>query len=53
MSNGAVRVTVPAGWSAPSLTGADAGYTTASTGTVGVAGQMITVTGVTLAAAGR
>ncbi len=51
MSGGAVRVTVPTGWSAPSLTGTDAGYTTASTGTVGVAGQVITVTGVTLAGA--
>ncbi len=49
MSNGAVRVTVPSGWSAPSTTGTAAGYTTASTGTVGVAGQVITVTGVTLA----
>ena len=49
MSNGAVRVTVPTGWSAPSLTGTAAGYTTAGTGTVGVAGQVITVTGVTLA----
>ncbi len=49
MSSGAVRVTVPTGWSAPSLTGTAAGYTTASTGTVGVAGQVITVTGVTLA----
>ncbi|HUP31987.1 MAG TPA: hypothetical protein VM184_03065, partial [Gaiellaceae bacterium] len=49
MSGGAVRVTVPAGWSAPSLTGTDAGFTTASTGTVGVAAQVITVTGVTLA----
>ena len=40
MSNGAVRVTVPTGWSAPSTTGTAAGYTTASTGTVGVAGQV-------------
>ena len=40
---------VPAGWSAPSTTGTAAGYTTASTGTVGVAGQVVTVTGVTLA----
>ena len=51
MSNGVVRVTVPAGWSAPSLTTTAAGYTTASTGVVGVAGQVITVTGVTLAGA--
>ena len=52
MSNGAVRLTVPTGWSAPSTTGTAAGYTTASTGTVGVAGQVITVTGVTLAGGG-
>ncbi len=49
MSNGAVELTVPTGWSAPSLTGLAAGYTTASTGTVGVSGQVITVSGVTLA----
>ena len=49
MSNGAVRVTVPTGWSAPSTTGTAAGYTTASTGTVGIVGQVVTVTGVTLA----
>ncbi|HUH14586.1 MAG TPA: hypothetical protein VML35_01735, partial [Gaiellaceae bacterium] len=51
MSGGAVRVTIPTGWSAPSLTGTAAGFTTASTGTVGVSGQEITVTGVTLAGA--
>src|SRR5207248_3000867 len=49
-TNGAVTVVVPSGWSAPSLTGTNAGSTTASTGTVGVAGQTITVSGVTLAA---
>ena len=49
MVNGAVRLTVPTGWSAPSTTGTAAGYTTASTGTVGVAGQVVTVTGVSLA----
>jgi hypothetical protein len=52
MRNGTVNLTVPAGWSAPSLTTNAAGYTTASTGVVGVAGQVITVTGVTLLAAG-
>ena len=52
MSSGAVRVTLPAGWTAPSTTSTAAGYTTASTGTVGVAGQVITVTGVTLAGGG-
>src|SRR5205085_707854 len=49
MNNGAVKVTAPTGWSAPSTTGTDAGFTTSSTGTVGVSGQTITVTGVTLA----
>ena len=50
LNAGAVEVTVPANWSAPSLTSSNAGYTTSSTGTVGVSGQVITVTGVTLAA---
>src|SRR5205085_127619 len=49
MNNGAVEVTVPANWSAPSTTSSAKGYTTSSTGTVGVAGQLITITGVTLA----
>jgi hypothetical protein len=50
-NGGAVTVVAPAGWSAPSTTPTDAGYTTSSTGTVSVAGQTITVSGVTLAAA--
>ena len=49
MSNGAVQIDVPAGWSAPSTTGTAAGYSTASSGTLGVSGQTITVTGLTLA----
>src|SRR6266508_2750826 len=52
MSNGSVTVDVPSGWSAPSTTGANAGYTTSSTGTVSVAGQTITVSSVTLAGGG-
>ncbi|MGE5690197.1 MAG: OmpL47-type beta-barrel domain-containing protein [Pseudomonadota bacterium] len=52
MDGGAVAIDVPAGWSAPSTTGSQAGYATASTGTVGVSGQRITVSGVTLAAGG-
>jgi ribosomal protein S4 len=48
INNGTVTLVVPSGWSAPSLTGAAAGFTTASTGTMAVAGQTITVTGVTL-----
>jgi hypothetical protein len=49
INNGTVTLVVPAGWSAPSTTGANAGYTTASTGTVAVAAQTITVSSVTLA----
>src|SRR5207248_2493434 len=49
MNAGAVELTVPANWSAPSITNGAAGCTTASTGTVGVSGQVITVTGVSLA----
>ena len=37
MRNGQVTIVVPTGWTAPSITGANAGYTTSSTGTVGVA----------------
>jgi len=48
MVNGAVTVTAPAGWSAPSTTATDPGYTTASTGTVSAAGQTVTVSGVSL-----
>src|SRR5205807_1170755 len=43
ISNGSVTLVVPAGWSAPSTTGSNAGYTTSSTGTVSVSGQTITV----------
>ena len=48
MVDGAVTVTAPAGWSAPSTTTTDPGYTTASTGAVSAAGQTVTVSGVTL-----
>ena len=51
MASGAVTIDVPVGWTAPNTSAGTAGYTTASTGTVGTAGQKITVTGVTLAAA--
>ena len=50
--NGAVTLVVPSGWSAPSLTGPAAGFTTSSVGTVGVGGQTITVSGVTLSGGG-
>ncbi|HEY5059098.1 MAG TPA: Ig-like domain-containing protein [Gaiellaceae bacterium] len=49
-SNGAVWVVVPAGWSAPSTTPGNAGFTVPSTGTVSIAARTIKVTGVTLAA---
>ena len=38
MSNGGVKLTIPAGWSAPSVSAVAAGYTTSSAGTVAVAG---------------
>ena len=50
-NGGAVTVVAPAGWSAPSTMPTDPGYTTSSTGLVSVAGQTITVSGVTLAGA--
>ena len=46
LSNGTLTVAVPAGWTAPA-TSAGPGFTTASVGTVSVAGQTITVSGVT------
>ena len=49
INNGSVTLVVPAGWSAPSTTGANAGYTTASSGTVSVASQTITVSSLTIA----
>ncbi|MDX6386606.1 MAG: hypothetical protein QOD85_408, partial [Gaiellaceae bacterium] len=49
INNGSVTLVVPAGWSAPSMTGANAGYTTASSGTVSVAAQTITVSSLTVA----
>ena len=52
MANGAVTVDVPTGWTAPNTSSGTTGYTTSSTGTVGTSGQKITVSGVTLAAAG-
>ena len=48
ISNGSVTAVVPTGWSAPSTTGSNAGYTTSSSGTVSVAGQTITVSSLTL-----
>ncbi len=50
MQDGAVAIDVPEGWSLPSTTAGDPGYTTASTGSVEVSNRTITVTGLTLAA---
>ena len=50
MSNGGVKLTIPAGWSAPSISAVAAGYTTSSAGTVAVAGQVVTISSITLAA---
>lgn len=50
LTNGVVTLTVPTGWSAPSLTHTAAGYTTADQGTVSVSGRKITVSGVTIGA---
>jgi hypothetical protein len=50
ISGGSVAITVPAGWSAPVTTNT-AGCTSASAGTVATSGRVITVSGLTLAAA--
>src|SRR6185436_19897287 len=49
INNGSVTVVVPAGWTAPSTTGANAGYSSSSAGTLTVSGQTITVASLTLA----
>jgi hypothetical protein len=48
MLAGGVKLTIPAGWTAPSIAAANAGYTTSSAGTVAVALQVVTVSNVTL-----
>jgi len=50
ISNGAVVLRVPGGWSVPSVNGAEAGYTTATAGTVAVSGRTLSVKGLSLAA---
>jgi hypothetical protein len=49
MNNGAIALTVPAGWSAPSTTGTDPGYVKVNIGTVTIQpdGRTILVSGVT------
>jgi alpha-tubulin suppressor-like RCC1 family protein len=49
MSDGAVGLTIPDGWSAPSTGATDEGYVKASAGAVSVSGRTIHVSGVTLA----
>jgi hypothetical protein len=51
MNAGAVHITVPAGWSAPSAA-AGPGCTTSSAGTLAFTGQTIEVTGLTLPTSG-
>jgi hypothetical protein len=46
--DGAIQVTVPSGWSAPSTDETQEGYTTSDCGTVSTLGQVITISGVTL-----
>jgi hypothetical protein len=50
ISNGAVVLRVPGGWSVPSVNGADPGYTTATAGSVAVSGRTLSVKGLSLAA---
>lgn len=50
MSDGAITVAVPVGWSPPTKTGTSAGYVTASRGSVSIAGRTIIVSGLTRAA---
>jgi hypothetical protein len=49
LSSGELELTVPTGWSAPSVTPSAAGYVTSTCGAVSVANSTITVSGVTLA----
>jgi hypothetical protein len=49
LDSGELDMTVPAGWSPPSVTPSDPGYVTSTCGTVAVSGTTIEITGVTLA----
>jgi hypothetical protein len=51
-NDGEIDVVVPSGWSAPSTTSSDAGYSTSTCGTVAVSSSTIEVTGVTLSGGG-
>ncbi len=48
LNNGSFTIAVPTGWSAPSTSSSAKGYTTSDAGSVGVAGQLITISGLTL-----
>jgi hypothetical protein len=52
LNGGVVRLTVPSGWSAPSIDPAADGYSVSSKGALAVSSQRITVSGVTLAGGG-
>src|SRR6266511_286034 len=47
---GVITLTVPSGWSAPSITGTAAGYSKANKGTLAVSGQKIILSKLTLSA---
>ena len=47
ISNGAVSLSVPSGWPAPSTAGSDPGFTKTSAGVLSVAGQTLTISGLT------
>jgi hypothetical protein len=52
IQNGVVVLTVPPGWSAPSTSSANPGYTTSSAGNVATSGRKITVSGLTVGGGG-
>jgi hypothetical protein len=49
LQDGTVTLTVPAGWSPPSVHGGDPGYTAATAGHLSVSGRVITLSDVYLA----
>jgi hypothetical protein len=49
LDSGTLELTVPAGWSTPSVSSSAAGFATSTCGTVSVVGSTIEVSGVTLA----
>jgi Bacterial Ig-like domain/Lamin Tail Domain len=53
VSSGQFALTVPDGWSAPSMAGTNPGYVIASAGTLSVSERTITVSGLTLGAGAR